>query len=1171
MKSPSTYVATPNLRSITALLGSVAVLFLVLTSSASAQYCTAGSTYCGGGDEQISNVTVAGINNNSGCGTGGYSDYTATVTPGAMTAGSSYPISVTNLYAYTGDQVNVWVDWNNNNVFTDAGEAFLLSTTNNALFTGNITCPVGTLTGNKRMRVRLSYYPTLTNLSCGVETFGEVEDYTIAVTGLGDPPPTISLTSSPACGSTANQTVVANITDNGTVAAAVIWFRKNTGTWYNANPTSTVGSTYTFTINHATVGGVVPGDVIWWYIGARDNLNGVATLPSGGSGTTPPGSTPPPAPNSYGIAVSLPYSQSFDAVGHGWTFGGTASTWRVGTPVGLIGTTAASPPNALLWQTTSGQYANNEQSWAMSPPMSFTGLINDPVIAFSQKRNIENVWDGTWVEYTTNNGTNWITLGTFPPGPSSLNWYTVGSLNSAPNQPSWTADSYTAWVRSVHTLTGLAGQSCVRIRIRAASDGSVVYSGMAIDDLVVGDFPQKDIEVVSANVSYAVDRWAQVQGQPHTVSAVIKTNGWETPPTSVTLVYKAGSVPASTGDGVSQTFSPTWASGQATVNFSTPYTPTALGPVTVHVRAFYTGDGAPGNDSKSYIMNVQTDKVYGFEDFEGLPASGLPNFRTGWTVINNGGANTWGVYIYVPTASTIAGYLTDLNANDYLISPPALLRAGSSYRVRFKYGGCPGAAGPITLALLVGQTPNPATMSVVNTWVVPQTGVAIDAAGVIPGTAPYFNTDPSAPANYYIAFHATNPSGANSCVAIDDIIMDDNPSPPPKIGYGFPGSPITSYVDDPGIPIQITANYKQPGLINKTYAVSTTTNIFGTLGDFLWDVTTTTPWITLTKSTPDPTLQGYNFTPPRPRQFQTFTMTIDPSGLPIGVHRGELQFYGMLFNNDFPPPMNGLRATNEVFRVVVELRVVASGGGYAPTSQSRTLGPMTAPNTYIFTDAATGDPIGTVHMTSGTVNSMTITVFPNQLPQNLARMHYVKRYWQITHSGGSWTADITFPYAPQEAAMVQDPLQLRGVRQAVMLGQWENPIAGTTSASDPANSQVKVFSLNPGNVGGNIALAHPYGFVKADGDVPVSFSLDQNYPNPFNPSTSISFGVAEERTVRIVVYNQLGAEVAELVNETMPAGRYTTLFDARDLPSGTYICRMIAGDYVKTIQMMLSK
>jgi hypothetical protein len=301
-------------------------------------------------------------------------------------------------------------------------------------------------------------------------------------------------------------------------------------------------------------------------------------------------------------------------------------------------------------------------------------------------------------------------------------------------------------------------------------------------------------------------------------------------------------------------------------------------------------------------------------------------------------------------------------------------------------------------------------------------------------------------------------------------------------------------------------------------------------------------------------------------------MTIDPSGLPIGVHKGELQFYGMLFNNDFPPPASGLRATNEVLKVTVELRVVASGGGYAPASQTMTFGPMVAPNTYQFKDPVTGDPIATVQMTGGQVNQMTITVFPNQLPQNLARMHYVKRYWQITHTGGSWVANITFPYAPQEAFMVTDPLQLRGVRQALPLGQWQDPIAGTTSASDPANTQVKVFDLNPGNVGGNIALAHPYGmFTKSDGAVPAAFGLEQNYPNPFNPSTTIAFNVAEERQVRLVVYNQLGMEVAELVNEVVAPGRYTVEFDASTLPSGTYLYRLMAGDVVQTKQMMLSK
>ncbi len=1145
----------------------VCLLLPVLSHTASAQYCTAGVSYC---DEYIGNVTVAGINNSTGCGlVGGYSNYTGG-TPGAMTAGSAYPITVYNPVSYyPDDYAYIWVDWNSNGSFADAGEYFTTTTPNGNNYSGSILCPVGTVTGAKRMRVRMSYAVSPGN-PCGVETYGEVEDYTINVTGLGDPPPIISLTSSPACGSSANQTVVATITDNGTIAATAIWFRKNTGSWYNAAATSVVGSSYTFTINHATVGGVVLGDVIWWYLGARDNSNGVATLPFGGSGTTPPGSTPPATPYSYGIAAALPYYQSFDAVGHGWTFGGTASSWRVGTPGGTIGTTAASPPSALLMQSTSFVYNNNEQSWAMSPPMSFASMVTDPVLAFSQKYDFESSWDGGFVQYTTDGGSNWVTLGTAPPDPSGpLNWYNTASVYSNAG-PCWNGSFYGSWQRAVHNLTGLAGKQCVQLRFRGASDGSVTNSGWAIDDIAIGNFPQKDVEVLTVSVGYGLNRWAQVETLPHVVTTTIKTNGWEAPPTSVTVVYKEGSMPASALDGTAQTFTPTWAAGTATLVFSTPYTPATIGPKTLYVRAFYTGDADATNDSETYVMTVQTDKVYGYEDFEGLNATGLPSaFRTGWTVINSGGAATWGVYL--DGVRLVGAYVSDGNANDHLVSPPALLSAGSSYRVRFKYGGCSWGTAPTTLVLMYGQTPNPAQMTVVNTWIVPQTGVPIDASGVIPGTAPYFNTDPSAPANYYIAFQVTNPSGSG-CVAIDDIIMDDNPSPPPKIGYGFPGSPVSTFVDNPGIPIVVTANYKQPGMIDKTYAVTTTTNIYGTLGDFLWDVQSATPWITITKSIPDPTLQGYNFTPPRPRQLQTFTMTIDPSGLPVGVHMGKLTFYGILFNNDFPPPASGLIATNEPFNVTVELRIIAAGSGAGSSSMVRTLGPLVAVNSYPFTEPVTGDPIATVHVTSGQIDQMTIRVFPNQLPQNLARMRYVKRYWQITHVGTAWTADITFPYAPSEALMVNDPLQLRGVRQAVNLGQWEDPIVGTTSTSDPSADLVKVFNFNSLNIGGNIALSHPYAiFVKSDGVAPAAFGLEQNYPNPFNPSTTIAFSVAEERPVRLVVFNQLGLEVAELINETLPEGSYTVTFDARDLATGSYLCRMIAGDYVKTIQMVLSK
>src|SRR5690606_5285072 len=106
---------------------------------AHAQYCTADGDYC---DEYISGVTVGTINNITSCGlVNGYSNYTAIST--TMIAGQSYPITITNGYAWSGDEVYVWVDWNRNNSFADPGETFPLVTVNNAqTFTGTITVPV---------------------------------------------------------------------------------------------------------------------------------------------------------------------------------------------------------------------------------------------------------------------------------------------------------------------------------------------------------------------------------------------------------------------------------------------------------------------------------------------------------------------------------------------------------------------------------------------------------------------------------------------------------------------------------------------------------------------------------------------------------------------------------------------------------------------------------------------------------------------------------------------------------------------------------------------------------------------------------------------------------------------------------------------------------------------
>ncbi len=85
------------------------------------------------------------------------------------------------------------------------------------------------------------------------------------------------------------------------------------------------------------------------------------------------------------------------------------------------------------------------------------------------------------------------------------------------------------------------------------------------------------------------------------------------------------------------------------------------------------------------------------------------------------------------------------------------------------------------------------------------------------------------------------------------------------------------------------------------------------------------------------------------------------------------------------------------------------------------------------------------------------------------------------------------------------------------------------------------------------------------------FKLYENYPNPFNPSTMIQYELPERGMVRLRIYDILGKEVAELVNNEQEAGRYEIEFDGRGLVSGMYICELSIGKQIRTIKMSLVK
>jgi len=88
--------------------------------------------------------------------------------------------------------------------------------------------------------------------------------------------------------------------------------------------------------------------------------------------------------------------------------------------------------------------------------------------------------------------------------------------------------------------------------------------------------------------------------------------------------------------------------------------------------------------------------------------------------------------------------------------------------------------------------------------------------------------------------------------------------------------------------------------------------------------------------------------------------------------------------------------------------------------------------------------------------------------------------------------------------------------------------------------------------------------------VPSVFIVYQNHPNPFNPSTQISFALPSAQKVTLKVFDLTGKEVATLLrNEQKATGVHTMTFDAQHLPSGIYLYRLQADEFVETKRMVL--
>ena len=162
--------AASNAVSVTTLAVVNAVTYCASTSSSTA-------------DEKIGKVVFGTINNTS-TGTAGYENFTALSTN--VNRSSGYAITITPKWTSTvySEGYAVWIDYNKNGLFTDAGElVFSKATSTGVTATGTITIPATATLGATRMRVSMKYNGTPT--SCETLSYGQVEDYTVNILAVG--------------------------------------------------------------------------------------------------------------------------------------------------------------------------------------------------------------------------------------------------------------------------------------------------------------------------------------------------------------------------------------------------------------------------------------------------------------------------------------------------------------------------------------------------------------------------------------------------------------------------------------------------------------------------------------------------------------------------------------------------------------------------------------------------------------------------------------------------------------------------------------------------------------------------------------------------------------------------------------------------------------------------
>ena len=190
-------------------------------------------------------------------------------------------------------------------------------------------------------------------------------------------------------------------------------------------------------------------------------------------------------------------------------------------------------------------------------------------------------------------------------------------------------------------------------------------------------------------------------------------------------------------------------------------------------------------------------------------------------------------------------------------------------------------------------------------------------------------------------------------------------------------------------------------------------------------------------------------------------------------------------------------------------------------------------------------------------------------------------YYQLHQVNGTEFLGIVTYYWANGTVVGGNAVELEVATQSYLPFSIELDAAGTSP--DSIWIQMIVVSDSDDPAFGAYALVDDLSFgvttdVEQFSGVPKYYALNQNYPNPFNPTTTISYsipsvdaGIILEQNVNLTVFDLLGREVKNLVNESKQPGNYEITFDASSLTSGIYYYTLTTSNYIQTKKMLLIK